>query len=199
MNIWIFYRDLISRNFVWVKRILIWAGVWLLLGFAAYLTSPDLLEKVSRLLDEVFREILGGEELVLNLNSALLIFRNNFFAALLAMFLGVIFGLIPLLAVALNFFILGFLWAVFSFGQHLPGQNWGVLLFFASVLPHGILEIPALLLASAFGWKLGFSWKRFGRSFMENLQLLPLVVILLFLAALVEIFVSGHLVSFLMR
>lgn len=182
--------------------------MWVCLGFLTYTFRPDLLGQFQELLDQIFRDILGREELELNFSSALLIFQNNLLTAVLSIFAGVVLALVPLLSIALNFFILGFLLAVFTLAfqslSHLPG----LLVFVLSLVPHGILEIPALLIATGAGLKLGMSWvplkrpywfktgKRLWGNFKLGFQILPLIVVMLFLSALLEVFVTGNLVKF---
>ncbi len=170
----------------------------------SYLLRPEILGAMQKFLDEIFRDILGQEKLVLNFSSALLIFKNNFFAASLSLFLGVFLGFVPLLMLAVNFFILGFLFAVFVVSPPLAEQFPGFLIFLLSLLPHGILEIPALLLAAALGLRFGFSWVPAGgrlqnlkQALWQNLQILPWLLGLLFLAAVAEIFITGNLVNLL--
>ena len=188
-NIYNFYTNLLKSNSVWIRKISIWAGVWFVVGAGAYLFRPDLLDSVSQFLDMVFRDILADKAPALDFSTALLIFRNNLEAGLLALFLGIIVGIVPLMVVALNFFILGFLFAIFT----LPYSASGVLTFAAAVVPHGIIEVPALLLASAFGLRLGLDWKNWKVTLKQNVQIVHLLAVLCFLAAIIEVFVSGRL------
>ncbi len=170
-------------------------------GALTFLFEPELLPKFQKFLDEVFREILEGRELALDFESVMLIFRNNMMAAILVLFGGIIFGLLPLASAAINFFILGFLFAVFAASS--PQ------IFLLAVLPHGILEIPAFLVAAGFGFKLGMFWTKPDKSLSvagnlfaslkQNFKLLPLLAILFFLAAVLEIFVTGNLVESLLK
>ncbi|MDP3993620.1 MAG: stage II sporulation protein M [bacterium] len=169
----------------------IWALLWFAIGTGTYLVRPDLLESVSQFLDRVFRDIWGDKAPALDFSAVLLIFSNNLEAALLALFLGIIIGIVPLMVAALNFFILGFLFAIFA----LPYSPSGALIFAAAVVPHGIIEIPALLVASAFGLRLGLDWKNWKVTLGQNIQIAPLLAALLFLAAVIEVFVSGKLVE----
>jgi len=78
----------------------------------------------------------------------LIIFLNNSFIAFLAIILGLIFGVFPFLVLFSNGLLLGIM---FNFTQSTVG--WPT--FFALTLPHGIIEIPAAVLACATGLKLG--------------------------------------------
>ncbi len=80
----------------------------------------------------------------------LFILLNNLVATLLVMFLGLLLGIVPVLSVIANGFILGVLYRQVS---GLVGYGKAAL----QVVPHGILEIPALLFAASYGLWLGMS------------------------------------------
>ena len=63
--------------------------------------------------------------------------------------LGLGLGLIPLLVVTSNGFLLG----VVAYGAV---QQSGLLFLAAGILPHGILELPAVLVSIAIGFRLGY-------------------------------------------
>lgn len=193
MRIWKFYKKLLQENAIWLRRVTIWAGITMGIGAMTFILEPGLLPKFLLFLEEVFEEILPEEGFGQNFSTVFLIFKNNFTAVLLCLFLGIIFGIIPVLAIGLNFFILGFLLAIpFVFADFSQ-----ILLVLLSILPHSIFEIPALLIAAALGLRLGISWREWKNCLKQNFQILPLLVILLFLAAVIEIFVTGSLVKFL--
>lgn len=191
MQIWLFYKNLLRENLVWLKRISIWAVLAAALGALTFVFYPGLLPKFQKFLEEVFQNILGAGELRLNFRSALLIFKNNLLVGVLSLFLGILFGLLPLLTVGVNMFIFGFMLAALV----VLGNYQGFFLFALSIVPHGILELPAFLLAAAFGLKLGYSWKHLKSAFKQSLQILPLLAVLFFVAALVEIFVTGKIID----
>ncbi|OGO25234.1 MAG: hypothetical protein A2W33_06430 [Chloroflexi bacterium RBG_16_52_11] len=84
----------------------------------------------------------------------LFILANNatkaFFILLL---LGIMFGILPVVSVFLNGYVLGIvcLWAV--------GKA-GIASAMKAVLPHGVLEIPALIISTAYGLWLGVVFAR---------------------------------------
>jgi len=78
----------------------------------------------------------------------LLIFINNAIKALGIIFLGILLGLPPLLFIVLNGFILGGLGAVLE-----SVNGWRYVM--ASFVPHGVIEIPVILLAAALGLTVG--------------------------------------------
>jgi stage II sporulation protein M len=77
-----------------------------------------------------------------------LIFWNNTSKSLLIILLGFFFGVIPLFFLVANGLILGYLGAV-SYKQNVLAD------FFVGIAPHGIIELPAIVLASSLGLRLG--------------------------------------------
>lgn len=78
-----------------------------------------------------------------------LIFLNNAVKSFLALILGVGLGIIPLIFVAINGAILGMLADVVSKQQ-------GTLFVIAAILPHGIIEVPTILISAGIGLRLGY-------------------------------------------
>lgn len=200
-----FYKNLLQANSVWLKRAILWSALWLVVGFVTSISRADLKPMILESLERIFREILGQEQLAINFSSVLLIFKNNLQAAAVVMFLGIILGIVPLISLALNFFILGFLAGAFIFTP---------IAFLATVLPHGIIEIPAFIIAASFGLRLGWFClptgdlpegerrsykKKFLTALKQNLLILPLITLLFFVAAVIEVFVSGRLAEYFAR
>ena len=79
----------------------------------------------------------------------LVIFSNNALKAFAAVILGIGLGIVPLFFVAANGAILGMFTGIVSRQQ-------GTLFVIAAILPHGIIEIPMLLLSVGIGFRLGY-------------------------------------------
>ena len=133
------------------------------------------------------------------------IFLNNSIKAILVMFAGILFGLIPLVFIAVNGMVIGFL-------LNIVDSNGGNLseLIIKGLLPHGIIEIPVILIACAYGLALGgmvfksmFSggnrgsgikgqwrdlWRKTGTASLW-------IVLLLFIAAIIESTITLWLMS----
>lgn len=77
-----------------------------------------------------------------------IIFFKNLLACALAVLLGLGLGLVPLMVVTSNGFLLG----IVSYGAV---QKAGVLYLLAGTLPHGIIELPVVLASNAVGFRLG--------------------------------------------
>jgi stage II sporulation protein M len=78
-----------------------------------------------------------------------LIFLNNALKSLLAIVLGIGFGLFPLFLVEYNGKIVGFVAGLFSKQQ-------GILFVAAALLPHGIIEVPMVLISAGIGLRMGY-------------------------------------------
>lgn len=76
------------------------------------------------------------------------IFQNNFEVMLSIIGFGALAGILPLLFLVLNGSILGLT-------TTLVAQKTSWIVVAAAVLPHGIIEIPALLIAAAIGLRIG--------------------------------------------
>ncbi|NGZ78040.1 stage II sporulation protein M [Saccharibacillus alkalitolerans] len=132
------------------------------------------------------------------------IFLNNAIKAVIVMLLGAFFGLAPLGFLLLNGMVLGFVVEV----SHRQGQDLAVLIF-KGLLPHGIIELPAIVIVCGYGLKFGglvvsslFNLgegkrerlsARWEQGMKEMLGAAVWIVILLFVAAIIESTLTYHL------
>nr|WP_240644705.1 stage II sporulation protein M [Paenibacillus paeoniae] len=80
------------------------------------------------------------------------IFLNNAIKSILVMYLGAFFGILPLMFLAINGMVIGFVLKVTAESPNaLPVWE----LVVKGLLPHGIIEIPAIIIACAYGMKFG--------------------------------------------
>jgi len=79
----------------------------------------------------------------------ILVFLNNFIKSLLVIPLGFLIGIPPIVFLAFNGLILG---VVVRYGF----ASIGLTATLASLLPHGVIEIPSILVASALGLNVGW-------------------------------------------
>lgn len=98
---------------------------------------------------EIIRELIGQTEGLGVFGLIRFIMANNMKSAFLGIFLGIFLGVAPLGIIIVNAYILGFV-ANKSIAV-------GGFLILWRLLPHGIFEIPAILISLALGLKLGFS------------------------------------------
>jgi len=80
----------------------------------------------------------------------LFIFFNNAIKSVLIMYLGALFGILPIAFLLINGMILGYLYSMLNS----QGES-AAMIFLTGIAPHGIIEIPAILIASAYGMKFG--------------------------------------------
>lgn len=134
------------------------------------------------------------------------IFLNNAIKCVLVIFLGAAFGIFPLLFITINGMVIGFL-------VHMVASSGTVSLYdliVKGLLPHGIIELPVLVIACAYGLRFGGmvwssitgaisgerSTRRDWPSFMRETGNMSLwVVVLLFIAAVIESTVTYSLLG----
>lgn len=166
--------------------ILLFAGS-AILGFVAASRDPQL---VAIYIEEIGSKI-GW---ILGLSPPMMmgfIFLNNLFASTIAMLLGIGFGIVPALVAVLNGVVLGVI------GYHAI-ETIGVMYLVAAILPHGIIELPTVLICIGVGFRLGhlllltFLGKDvdLGGEVRFALRLLRWVVLFLFLAAVIETLIT---------
>jgi len=134
------------------------------------------------------------------------IFFNNLFITFLMITFGIFFGIIPIIILISNGMIIGFLVKVLIES----GQTIGFILL--GILPHGLLELPTVIIAAAFGMKLGFvlfqlllnllggkDTKHKQTYLWDTIKQIPVVflglIILLFAAAVIESTLTGYLLT----
>jgi stage II sporulation protein M len=132
------------------------------------------------------------------LKLAAAIFVNNTLKTLLAILLGVLFGIIPAFFLLANGIGLGVAWSLSVSAR-------GPWLSLLSLLPHGVLELPAVLLGTSIGLAIGIQAlkrltgktdRKIGAELASGLRYFCSVILpLLFVAALVEAFVTAALVA----
>lgn len=162
-------------------------------------------EETMGLFEDIFLELESLGKRVFNESTAVqgftTLFLNNWRAATLMMALGPLLGLFPLIGLLINGSLVGVIVGLMSDRP---------LILMVSILPHGIIELPAIFISAAFGMKLGWCWLRKppspstrGSVFRSNLSTIvrfiwPLVTILLILSAIIEVTVTPYLLTFLL-
>ncbi|QUL54385.1 stage II sporulation protein M [Paenibacillus tritici] len=133
------------------------------------------------------------------------IFLNNSIKSVVIIFLGALFGLLPAIFLLINGAVIGYLIHLSA----IQGQDMFTLIV-KGLLPHGIIEIPAIIIACAFGIAFGSKvwsallaaikrserravvWPAFMR---QTLTASFWIVILLFVAAIIESTITFSLLS----
>jgi stage II sporulation protein M len=116
----------------------------LIIGLLVSVKNPEL----SKNYLGMFKESFGWIKTLNPIEIMLLIFLNNALKSFLALVLGVGLGVIPLLFVAGNGIIIGML-------AHIISRQQGTLFVIAALLPHGIIEVPMILISAGIGLRLG--------------------------------------------
>ncbi len=145
-------------------------------------------------LDEFLKNIIKKTSGLNALELIVYILLNNGLAAALSILLGIFIGIFPLLNSIANGVVLGYVLG--------KAHEIGGLLVFWRLLPHGIFELPAILIALGLGTKLGFvifsksenKREEFKELFYNSINVfLTVIVPLLVIAAIIE----GVLISFM--
>jgi stage II sporulation protein M len=153
------------------------------------LVSPEF---ASGALEELKLTLKPLAELFNPLVLLVIIFINNAIKALAALVLGIVLGLPSLFFLGANGFMVGVTATALK-------SSLGCGVIAASLAPHGIIEIPALVLSSALGLKVGWeSLKYLTRqksSVKAQLQqsirvYLKWILVSLFFAAIIEVFIT---------
>jgi len=121
----------------------------IVLGYFLPQAAPDtsksllsgLQDKASQLSDQPPLVMMAG------------IFANNVGGALVALIFGLAGGIFPLFFAVTNGLVIGI---VLEMIVAKLGLGMGILVFLIGIIPHGIFELPAVLLSTAIGLKLGY-------------------------------------------
>ncbi|HLN87978.1 MAG TPA: stage II sporulation protein M [Candidatus Limnocylindrales bacterium] len=169
-------------------------GIGLVIGLMIVNRFPQMAETFESSLASFIKVFRGLPKFKL----AGAIFVNNTVKTLAMILLGALLGVVPAFFLIVNGAALGMVLS-------LSGQTRGIWVSLLSVLPHGILELPAVFLGTAIGIMLGTSIARklFARSTSKigtelghALKFFCSVIVpLLLVAAIVEAYVTPALAS----
>ncbi len=174
------------------------AAVFIISFLAGILIStkyPDVSGNVLKLLKDAF----GGITSLDPFGMMIEIFKNNIRNSFAALLLGLAFGIVPFAFAVLNGFVLGILVDFFI-------KTKGALFVLAAILPHGIIELPVVLMSVGIGFRLGhaayLSLIRLKTAYELLHEIRQAVIFyvkmiapLLLLAALVESYVTPLIIS----
>ena len=142
----------IIRQKMLIRNLILAASIFFISLVVGTLLGQNIVEGIMGQLGTILEPLALTGKLTMLL--FLIIFINNAVKALGIIFLGILLGLPPLLFIVLNGFILG------GLGSALKSvHGWRYVM--ASFVPHGVIEIPAILLAAALGFTVGmesFKW-----------------------------------------
>ena len=165
----------------------------MLIGVLVSAMYPQASEGLFQLLKEAFSRITTLDPF----ERMLEIFKNNVRNSLMALVLGIIFGIIPFIIAVSNGLVLGMLAEIVSRQQ-------GVLFVVAALLPHGIIELPMVLISIGIGLRLGHAMYLFLKGMRIDLTkeliqgiwfYIRWIIPLLLVAAAIESYVTPLIAS----
>jgi len=180
-----------------LKRLIIFSTIIfvssVLIGFVSTIIYPEKIKILINPIQDLAEKARGLNDLEL----FGLIFINNGIKIIAVILLGIFLGIIPLFFLFINGYLVG---VVAFLTQEI--KSWSV--FWFRILPHGILEIPALIIGAGMGIKLGNSFlnsvskkeRRLKKDLKEAIVFsVRFLVPLIFIAAFIEVFVSRIIIS----
>lgn len=175
-------------------------GVWIGSSQAKiFVLPPEMLE-----MGEINRNFMAGTQMItfFSLSGVGAVWLHNLRAVLLASLFGIFsFGVLGVIVMMLPLVLVGYFMASLAANGIPPGLFLG-----AFILPHGILEIPAIILTGSAILRLGATLatpaqgKTIGEAFLRSLAdwsrvMLGLVIPLLLGAAILEVFVTPLVIA----
>jgi stage II sporulation protein M len=163
------------------------------LGYHVAGTDPEFAALQTADLQKLIALILDQPPLAI----MIIIFLKNLMTSAMAMLFGVGMGILPLLAAISNGFLLG----IVAYGAV---QKAGHIMLLAGILPHGIIELPVVLVSIAVGFRLGYllilTFAKVEADLAGEIRqavhlLIRYVTPLLFLAAAIETFITPRVIS----
>jgi stage II sporulation protein M len=156
-------------------------GLLILFFLMGFMFPVFFVEQIKDIIRNILEKTVGLNGLPL----ILFILKNNLLVSVISIFSGIILGIIPILLITGNGYIVGFVSNAVSSVE-------GVSVLWR-LLPHGIFEIPAIVISVALGIKFGFSVfykdpaKEIVKSFWSSVKILIFIIIpLLVIAAIIE-------------
>ncbi|NPV49720.1 MAG: stage II sporulation protein M [Candidatus Methanofastidiosum sp.] len=175
-------------------------GLFLLGSISGFYIFKVLLNNNPQVIDtflKEFQDMFGPLKEMTSFELFYTIFFVNTRTSFLIMMLGVFIGFFPFMSLWGNGTVLGLLYGKFIAEGGTP------LVFLMGILPHGIIEIPAILIAASQGFRLGKEiispplGKSRSESLRDNirngLKLFAIIVPMLIIAALIEVYISAYL------
>lgn len=172
---------------------LVLSAVFILFVLAGMATPEEIKAELIKSQKEglqPFAEILNKNPIVAFLSLPLIILYNNLRVAVINLLLGITL-FVPFMIIAFNGFIVGLF---ISYGNYVETA--------ILILPHGIIEIPAIVISGALGLDIGIAaLKKYilkkeihlKEVFVKNISRFKWVVVMLIVAALVESYLTTTL------
>lgn len=158
-------------------------------GYFYAQSNPEIANESFSMLSQQFEVIKELHPVLI----FLFIFFNNSIKALIATATGFLFGLVPIFFITFNGYVIGLV-------AYVGGTDIGMYTILMRLIPHGIFEVPGILLACSYGL---WSGKQLYRRIIKKEDIsikstiikaskkcLRVVFPILFVAAVVEAFVT---------
>ena len=180
------------------KCILIITGIFIFSLLAGLLVSLKDLGLSENYL-EILKNSFGWIKNLSPVEMMLVIFLNNAVKSLFVIVLGTGFGIVPIIFVGGNGIILGLI-------ANEVSKQQGVIFVLAALVPHGIIEIPMILISAGLGLRLGYFMYLSLRGERKDMRselagslriYMRLIMPLLFVSAMVETFVTPAIVMWI--
>ena len=178
----------------WIFIAIFLFGIGLALGFAAPASVSGLISEDIAALEKQLASILALPRFLI----AIFIFFKNVSVLLLSFILSPIFCLVPIVALIANGWALSFVSAIVA-----QERSLGFVL--VGLLPHGVFELPALILGEAAALSFGTIvilalFRREGKNLLlprlrQNIKYLLIAFALLLPAAIIETYITPSLLT----
>ena len=167
-------------------------------GYVSAYLDPSIIDELMGQFEESYGWLAEESPTMI----MLFIFKNNTIISFLAMLGGIFFGILPVIFILVNGFFIGVV--VFS-----SVQEYGILVVLFALLPHGIIELPMIFISASMGLRLGvlafqklFKIKekeiRFKYELFSAIRFFVTVIVpLLFIAAIIETFITSSILYIL--
>jgi len=148
------YRNFLEAwKYVGSNKNYLWLSIGFFVLFAVIAIVFPIPSQLEQSLQEMLRKLAGR---VIGLNTfetIALLFTNNFFVSLVGLFSGLIFCIGSFMIAMSNGYVIGY---VIKLVIQQMGLHEGIISLWR-LLPHGIFEIPAIMISLAVGLRLGVS------------------------------------------
>ncbi|QIC07160.1 stage II sporulation protein M [Brevibacillus sp. 7WMA2] len=195
-----------TRKYFGIALFILLAGV-----IVGMLNSASLSTILEKMIEQV-REVSQGLQLENNIFATIrVIFMNNLMAAIMMLGMGTFFAIFPIWGLFMNGAVLGY---ILTMPNPKGLSTWEILVY--GILPHGVIEIVAILFAAGVGIRFGvLSFRSIGalfapqkrdrvkRDWGDSLRILwktfILIVVMLFVAAVIESVITPQLLNPLVK
>ncbi|QYK69511.1 stage II sporulation protein M [Paenibacillus sp. S02] len=149
MGLKAFFHDLhTTRRLILISALLFCTSI--MVGWLSTGTIQSMLAQQMEGLGEVAQRLQNSEHP--QWSFFVFIFFNNAIKCVLVIFMGAVFGIVPFIFLIVNGMVLGF---VVHLQTDMGRSMYEVVV--KGLLPHGVIELPVLIIACAFGLKFGIN------------------------------------------